>query len=1286
MLKRFLTLILVVLVGGPLIFAQKSVPIRRSNVTANSSSGLDGQVSLEWQGVIAKEGVDGSMQSYLLFHNAYPDPKTHLPKYHQSKKLPRGAGSATVRILPTEVKPVTAEERLFLASKKLPEDFNYTSTIRKSGRDVYAVIDLEPIRRRGNSIEKLMAFQLEVTPDYTVGRDGGRDEHWVNNSVLASGEWYKIRTGQDGVHRVTYSFLRACGFNVNGLSSSAIRLYGTPAGMLTMDNDLPRTDDLNEIPIEIHDGGDGSFDPGDYFLFYGEDQVVWKRNVQWYAHQVNYYTDSVSYFLTTTGGTGLPQRITNQTGSLSANTTSNFYDYYDYHEVESSNLIQSGREWYGEQLGIVPSYDFGFTVPAVDQSSEARVIGRFAVRSVSINGCGITMSLPNQGGLFDTLIVGSVSSSYASLYARKGAAEIEFFPTGGDFLTKVAIRNDNNPSAQAWVNDLEVNARRRLTFLGPTMNFRDAQSIGVGNVCRFNIQGAPAGLRVWEVTDVHQVKSLNVQGSTANGYYVVSPTGELREFVAFVESGLLTPSRSGRVENQNLHSLSGIQYLIITHPQFRSQAEQLAQFHEEEDGFTTAVVDVGDIYNEFSGGSQDITAIREFIRMLYHRNIGTPSALQYLCLFGDASYDYKDRISGNSNYVPSYQTAESLFPPSSVVSDDYFGLLDEDETESPADLVDISIGRLTARSRNEAQRMVDKILHYSRNPNTLGDWRNWVTLVADDPEGRRAEFQNQCDDLADLADSLNPIFNIRKIYLDAYKQQTGSGGARYPDAAEDITERTQKGSLMTYYIGHGGELGWAHERILEVPTINKWTNLDNLPLFITATCEFARFDDPRRTSAGEYVLLNPSGGGVALLTTTRAVYSDPNFKLTFSFTREAFDVLEEAKPRLGDMCRQTKIENATLGIGGYNTRCFHLLGDPAMALAFPRERVIIDSMPDTLRALEKVRITGFVANRDSQLIESFNGLVYPTLFDKVSLIQGQNNDGEGLYFYEERRNILFRGKSSVTNGRFAFEFVVPKDIDKTLGGGKLSLYAENGEYDANGANFDHLIGGISANPIQDDEGPQVDLYMNDNSFVFGGITNEDPDLYAEVFDENGVNMVGTGVGHDITAVLDGKGANTLILNDYYEANVDSYQRGKIRYPLKELEEGRHTLKLQVWDVNNNPGEAYTEFIVANDEEFVLDHVLNYPNPFTTNTDFYFEHNKPGLNLDVRIEVFTVSGKLIKTIDGDYSNDGFRVGPINWNGKDEYGDILAKGVYLYRLSVRTPTGDQAEEYERLVILK
>ena len=1288
-MKKLGAIVILVLIAIPM-FSQKG----KQFVNASKLEGLQDNLEsnlyeIDWQQPVSESTFDNREIKRLSFEGDLLDPEQNTPIFRIVKEIGADVKSLKIDLVQIDAVTLSSSEASILAGSKLSSEYEIDVNIRSSGRKKYAVIELNPIKKSGTGFEKLLKFQLVETFDINNGgRDGLRDNSWKASSVLSSGQWYELKTGEDAVYKMSYNFIESCGFTLSGLSSSSIRLFGTVAGELSHDNDVSRPDDLVELSILVEDGGDGMFDQGDFILFYGEDQLVWNVLNQRFVHKANNYADSCSYFLTIDGGVGSPKRISKNASNIDANKVVSSYDFYDLHESNSSNLIKSGRNWYGEQLGQIPSYDFGFTVPDVIRTEEARVTARFALRSVSISGNGVLLSLPNQGGVSDKTTVGAVSSSYASQYAISGMVDVEFLPKGSDFLTKVTIDKSNNNSAQAWIDYIEVNARRNLSFLAPSMNFRDVRSVQVGGLAEFRLESEEQDLRVWDITSISNVQEMKLVGSVGAGFRFTTPVDSLKEFVAFTEDGIKAPTKEGPVVNQNLHALTDIEYLVITHRSFITYAQQLADMHADpdQDGFTTAVVNVDEIYNEFSGGSQDISAIKEFVRMLYFRSQGTSNELKYLLLFGDASYDYKNQLSGNSNFVPSHQTMESLIPTASVVSDDFYGLLDEEEGDSPVDLIDIGIGRLPARSRSEAEHMVNKILYYSESKNTFGDWRNSVALVADDPESRNDEFQRQSSTLGDLADSLSPEFNVHKIYLDAYKQVAGSGGERYPDAAEAISERIRKGALMMYYIGHGGELGWAHERVLEVPTINKWDNLNNLPLFITATCEFTRYDDPRRTSAGEYVMLNPSGGGVALLTTTRAVYSGPNFDLTYSFTRQAFDALSHDKPRLGDMTKQTKIENASTGAAGFNTRCFTLLGDPAMKLAFPQQNIIITEMPDTIKALDKVLVKGMVVDQDSNLISGFNGLVYPTLYDKETKIQGQNNDGEGVFFYNERRNILFRGKATVKNGLFEFEFVVPKDIIRDYGQGKLSLYAENGEYDASGAYFHFTLGGLSDNPIVDESGPQVELFMNNNKFVFGGMTNEDPDLYAEVWDENGVNMVGTGIGHDITVVLDENGANTIVLNDYYEADVDSYQSGKIRYPFNELEEGRHDLKLQVWDVNNNPSDAFTEFVVANDEQFALDHILNYPNPFTTNTDFYFEHNKPGLSLDVRIEVFTVSGKLVKTISGQYLNDGFRIGPINWNGRDDYGDVIAKGVYLYKISVKTPLGEQVEEYEKLVILK
>ncbi len=1289
MMKRFL-LCYMVFCAPVLLFGQKldreEQKSRLDKVAPAAQNNLADRFEhvIKWYGITEAQTVDERTIKRMDFQGAHWLGSDGFPYF--TKTYETGA-DVRYRLGAYETVPLSADEVKLANRYSLDQEFEISQVTKRSAGKNYTVVTVVPFRRRGGKIERLTGFNLEQVAERGGSRGSRSGGSWKQESVLNNGDWYRFSTGADGVYRIDHKTLTDLGIISQDISSNQLRLYGTGAGTLPFDNDQERPDDLVQIPIWMEDGGDGFFGKGDYFLFYGEDQITWTKNAEGrFVHDLNPFADSTFYFLNTTGVGAEAKRLSpvNLNGSsLYATST---YDHVGLWEEELTNLIGSGRTWYGESFGTQSSRDFGFSVPNIDRSVPVWVRSTWAARSIGISGVEIRMSLLGQSNVSDEDEVNPVADFYGALYADNGTLSFTRNPQGGDVVVKMELDKAANPQAQAWLDFIELNARRQLNYNGASFVLRDAKAPD-GQIT-FNIRSNEA-INVWRVDDPANVRAYNVQGGVVNGFRVNVDHTAGAEYVVFGASDVTKASAVGPLENQNLHGVQGVEYVIVAHPLFKNQAERLADLHANLDGFSTLVVTPQEIYNEFSGGAQDVTAIKEFLRKLYFEADSFGYApLRYVLLFGDASYDYKNRIRGNSNFVPTHQMRNSLSPTGSIASDDYFGLLDPDEGEDPGDFVDLGIGRLPARNRKEAEDMVDKIVRYADRSASFGEWRNKVAFVADDADpGDRHTFMRDFEGLGRLIDERSPRFVVEKLYMDAFKQQVGSGGERYPEGSEAISDRVEKGALMTYFIGHGGELGWAHERILDVSTINRWENPNNLPLFITATCEFARFDDPQRTSGGEYTLLNPTGGGIALLTTTRAVYASPNLTLTTAFTTEAFDRPVGDAPRLGDLMLQTKIRTLdTNSSAALNSRSFALLGDPALRLAYPELNVEVSAVPDTIKALDKVKVTGRVTDAQGNTVEDFNGLVYPAVYDKESQLQTLNNDGVGPYDYVEWKNLAFKGKATVKNGEFSFEFIVPKDIDRRMDIGRINFYADNGRVDANGDFRQFSVGGLSDNPIQDDEGPQIGLFMNDKDFVFGGITNESPDLYAELQDENGINMVGSGIGHDITAVLDKNTSNTIVLNDYYESDVDSYQSGKVRYPFSELEEGKHTLDMKVWDVNNNPSDAYLEFIVANDEALALEHVLNYPNPFTTNTDFYFEHNKPGQNLDVRIEVFTVAGKLVKTIDGQFLSNGFRVGPINWNGRDEYGDVLARGVYMYRVSVRTPVGETVEKFERLVLLK
>ncbi len=506
------------------------------------------------------------------------------------------------------------------------------------------------------------------------------------------------------------------------------------------------------------------------------------------------------------------------------------------------------------------------------------------------------------------------------------------------------------------------------------------------------------------------------------------------------------------------------------------------------------------------------------------------------------------------------------------------------------------------------------------------------------------------------------------------------------------------------YLGHGGPKGWAQERILNISDIFSWDNNSQLPIFLTATCTFAGYDDPTFVTAGEEVLLNASGGAAGLLTTVRAVYANANKELTNRALSYLLRKDDQGRPLpLGIAFRNSKNDlgsNFTID----NSRKFTLLGDPAMPIALPRYEVntIAIGEPasdtaalDTLRALQQVTIRGEITDQDGNRVESFNGIIYPTIYDKAQMVNTLGQGANVVRQYRIQQNIIFKGRASVSNGSFEFSFVVPKDINYELGFGKISYYAadESQMIDAAGSFSNFLIGGTDPNAVADDQGPKVEVFMNTQDFVFGSAVNPNPTLLVRLSDDNGINVVGNSIGHDLEGVLNEDTQNTYLLNDFYESDLDDYTAGEVRYPMKDLPEGRHRISVKAWDVANNSSEGYTEFVVAQSEEVALQQVLNYPNPFTDRTCFQFDHNLANQDIEVLIQIYTVSGRLVKTLQTTMFTDGAlrQDDCIEWDGRDDFGGRLARGVYLYKVKVRAANTGASQlsgesDFEKLVILK
>ncbi|HEC44966.1 MAG TPA: type IX secretion system sortase PorU [Bacteroides sp.] len=1255
----------------PLAFLTLLLPVHLSGQQ------ITGKRNIEWTPVQSMRLGDKETDVFHFRHANYKL-NTLLPNYYEVLKIENNSGYE-VHIQ----NPVFQEADYELIKgvknlEDLPSRISVTSRTASLHKEKYLQVSFIPLRRNPASgkVEMLAGFDLALIPSgRPLKSSPALVREYTDRSVLANGYWVKIKVTEDGIHRLSHEQLRNLGIN----DPANVRVYGNGGGMLSMMNSDPRHDDLVENNI-VH--------RNDHILFYGQSPGEWKYDSlnNFFNNTIHEYSDGTYYFLTSDLGKGNQVQDAQSPAGV-VNSTSTSFDALVHHEIEDINLIRSGREWYGEHFDIVTEQSFPFSFPQLDKTTGIRA----RIETVGRANSQTSMQVSVDGNSIGSLLMAKTEiGSYTRPHAQ--AASKYFTFSSATDNPEITLRYlKNSPSAEAWLNYITLNARGNLEMADGTLIFRDRLSMGPGNITEFTIQGAGPTTEVWDVTDpLHpQRMQTNLQGSSLK---FKTGTEEIREFVAFTpESGYLTPITEGEdvgpTGNQNLHALKNKNYVVVSHPEFIRNARTLAAYRHDHDGLDTAVVTPQQIYNEFSSGSRDVSAIRDFLKMLYDRAGTLDEMPKYVLLYGDGSYDNKGSDVNNTNFIPTYQSLNALSPTASFVTDDFFGLLDDGEGESIG-LVDIGIGRFPVSSPEEALNVLNKTLSYDQK-DKMGDWRNSICFIGDDEDGNI--HMRQADELARYVESNYPNFTIEKIYLDAYTQVSTPSGPRYPDVNEAISQRIEKGALIINYTGHGGSLGLAHERIIRVDDVLSWENSERLPLFMTATCEFSRFDEWEATSAGELVLLNPNGGGIALLTTTRLVYSGPNHALNEHFYEYVFEKdASNRNYRLGDIIRLTK--NATGS--GINKRNFTLLGDPALKLAYPKHRVRVETVNgtpvteniDTLKALGKVSVSGFMEDEMGNPLNTYNGIVYPTIFDKANSVTTLNNDDNAppMTFFLRNR-VLYKGKASVTNGKFEFSFIVPKDIAYNFDYGKLSFYATNGLEDANGSFENVVIGGTADSVNNDVVGPALNVFMNDQNFVFGGMTDENPVLLAYVSDSNGINTLGNGIGHDLTAILDGNTNQTIVLNDYYESDTDSYKSGKIRYSFKKLEAGPHSLKVKVWDVYNNSSEQLIDFIVRSEEDLLLDRVLNYPNPFTTHTQFFFEHNQPNAEMDVLIQVFTISGKLVKTIDYQSTGSGYRIGPIDWDGRDDYGSKIGRGVYIYRVKVRTSLGHSAEKFEKLVIL-
>ena len=1095
---------------------------------------------------------------------------------------------------------------------------------------------------------------------------------FAQHSVLSTGKWFKVGISETGIQRLTYSDLVSLGMNVDQLNPRNLRVYHNGGGVLNEKNADPHFDDLMEIPIFVYGEADGKFDRDDYLLFYARGPVTWYYDTRetLFRHRPNAYEDYSYAFLTADLGPG--SRIATAaepTGTATVNVNE-FADYQLY-DVDNYNLINAGRTYYSDIVDGNNSLPLSFTFKNVKTARGCKV----AVNLAGRNFQNASFQLYVNDVMMKRFDIPTTASGSNHAFANSVSGIVAAPITGDNIKVVLNHVGVSGTTSIGYVDYVAVNAWRSLTYAGSEMLFRNPEASDVASVYNYQLSGATSAVQVWNVTD--SICPVRVNGHLSGSVYSFKVNGNAKnEFVAFDGFSYHTPTLQGEVARQDLHGDRDYDFLMVVYPDFVPQAQRLKAIHAEYDpDLRIKIVTPQQIYNEFSCGAQDVTAIREYCKMLYNDT----RPLRYLLLFGDASFDYKNR-NGVVNFVPAYETLRATDIQNTIVTDDYFCFMDENEGSLSGSKPDIGVGRFPVSTLEEATYMVDKVENYlTPNESSMQPWRNVITFVCDDANSN--EFFHHSEGYAAQINSTGgERMVVDKIYLDAYTQEETPSGQLAPEMNLAIDNRMDKGTLILNYVGHGGEVQLASERILERGDVSSWRNGPKYPLMITGTCEFSRYDDHTRTSLGEYAFLNQYGGMVAMFTTSRVTYGGENKTFISAIYNHLFQIEEGKRLRLGDVYRMAKVS------GYENEKRYVFFGDPVLRLPLPIWDVETLQMVDTIKALQPVTIEGVVKDASGQIASSFNGLVYVSVYDKASVCTTQGDEDTEPQEFLLHNSVLFNGKTEVVNGHFSLNFIVPRDISFRYGNGMISYYATDGVNDAAGKYEDFVIGGFYENATLDNTPPQVELYIDDELFVDGGIVGDSPNLIAYVEDESGINTTGTGIGHDIVATLSGPSDNYYVLNDYFVADIGYQGKGIIQYRMQNLEEGDYTLTLKVWDIYNNSGTSTISFTVASSERMVLDNPYCAPNPFKEETYFSFDHNQIGNNMDVSIQIFDIMGRFVAEIKEQVAGTSTRTNPIRWDGRTNRGGKLSPGVYIYRIMATNDQKETAWITSKLVITR
>lgn len=1100
-------------------------------------------------------------------------------------------------------------------------------------------------------------------------------------SPIESGTWLKLKFSEPGIYKITFQDLKNAGLDMSGKDPRKIQIRGHQGGMLPELNGN-RTTGLPEIAIAVVGESDGTFDANDYIYFYAGGPHKWEFDAFSgnYEHVKNIYSNESFLYIGVGAENG--KRIQSlPSENISVDLVQEKTMHLFFHDSDIYNPASMGRTWLGEKLGNETlKRSFSYSLPA---EIEDTVLVRTRFAGGMLDGSGTVTSKLNGKSLITPF--SALNTEFESFRLSERKEKIPALSKNIDF--QLELSRPNTKSA-AWLDFIEIQG---LLPIHVNQGFLKVLSPALQTATTAEIRWTGNASRIWNISNEILPYEIQAESGGTYRYVRVGAAVSKSQFIVFDVNSIPSAKFAGFVSNQNILSGNPAELLIITHADFATAANNLADFRKNNDGISSKVTQVQHIYNEYSASQQDIVAIRDYIRDEYNKSLKAGSMLKYVLLFGTASYDLQNRVEGNTNFVPIYHDY-STYKVSAFCLDDFYAYLDSGmgRPVQDANKMKLAVGRIPCRTIEEANAVVEKLKRYASS-NALGPWRAGISFVCDDADvAWESEFVRESEKYAAQINTVHPDLEVGKIYCDAFKQVSTGNTEMYPDVSNAINNAMNNGALFLNYQGHGGEKGWAQEAVLTVPMIKSWKNKYKMPVMFTATCEFGRYDDPGLQSGGELSMLNPDGGAIALMTTTRLVYVSGNSQINKDFwTNYGFPAPNEPVPAIGDLYKKMKNRPSTTS----EDNKFALLGDPSMKLAFPEHHIVLDSIngkgynsyTDTIKAFSVVKIKGHVQKRLGGNFSDFNGNLWVKVYDKSEVKYTLDNDKTGMSLpYTSQSSFIYKGVVSVVNGEFTIVFSVPKDISYKVDFGKMVLYAHNGVTDASGSGI-FKIGSSEVLVNNDNMGPQLKLFMNDTTFYNGMKISANSSFLGKVFDQSGINATGAGIGRDMIVVLDKNTGQEqiIVVNDFFNYDLNSYTNGQVILPFENLSFGKHTIAFKVWDIHNNSSESSIEFEVIDDRKLEIQQFTAWPNPFADMVTFSLTHNLAGEDLKGELQISDLSGRLLVKKKFDLPAAENTESRIEWDSRNINNGILQNGMYLYRIILTGSNGRMDEVGGKLI---